>query len=464
MTDDHRRRVKVAQAEIKRFYEAKKGFRIYHGSTNSTRHQVFDRSSSIDMSGFNHILEIDSNAHTAVCEPNVPMDQLVNATLRHGLIPKVVMEFPGITVGGGIQGGAGESSSFRYGLFSDTCVAYEFITPDGNVQQISEDANPELFHATAGSYGTFGVIAAATVSLIPAKKYVHVTYIPISSYDEAISVTRESITKDYDYVDGIMFSPNSGVIIVGTLSDEKLANHATFSRHLDEWFYLHAEKFQGETYTESIPIVDYLFRYDRGAFWVGKYPFERAGIPFNALTRALVSPIITTRKLYEALQLSGADQQYVVQDLAIPEQHAVEFMSFVEATLEAFPLWICPLRPSAKSPLLLTNSSATSLINIGVWSNKAFRNYEDFIAINRAIEKKVSDLGGRKWFYAHSFYTEKEFWNNFDKDWYDALRKKSHADYLPDIYAKIKTGPYRPVNIKRAALRTIFRLARLKRS
>ena len=45
------------------------------------------------------------------------MDALVAATLPHALLPLVVMEFPGITVGGGFSGTSGESSSFRHGPF-----------------------------------------------------------------------------------------------------------------------------------------------------------------------------------------------------------------------------------------------------------------------------------------------------------------------------------------------------------
>jgi delta24-sterol reductase len=38
------------------------------------------------------------------------MDRLVQTTLKYGLIPPVVMELPGITVGGGYAGTPGESS------------------------------------------------------------------------------------------------------------------------------------------------------------------------------------------------------------------------------------------------------------------------------------------------------------------------------------------------------------------
>jgi len=64
----------------------------------------------VDTSLLNNVLKVDTNSMTALVEPNVPMDALVQATLPHGLVPPVIMEFPGITVGGGFAGTAGESS------------------------------------------------------------------------------------------------------------------------------------------------------------------------------------------------------------------------------------------------------------------------------------------------------------------------------------------------------------------
>ena len=40
-------------------------------------------------------MRVDTKKNVALVEPNVPMDNLVDATLRHGLVPPVVMEFPG---------------------------------------------------------------------------------------------------------------------------------------------------------------------------------------------------------------------------------------------------------------------------------------------------------------------------------------------------------------------------------
>ncbi|KHO10864.1 hypothetical protein MAA_11545 [Metarhizium robertsii ARSEF 23] len=109
----HDTAVRRIAAQVKTFHEAQKPFRIYHGSTNSTRTSHRRADNTIDTSGLNHVLSVDKTGMTALVEPNVPMDELVDATLAHGLVPPVVMEFPGITAGGGFSGTSGESSSFR---------------------------------------------------------------------------------------------------------------------------------------------------------------------------------------------------------------------------------------------------------------------------------------------------------------------------------------------------------------
>src|ERR1700748_127230 len=111
MDTRHQETVQKLQSQIADYYARKTPFRVYHGSTNSTRILTFKRSEMVDISDMNRVLSIDTNKRVAIAGPNVSMDKLVDATLRHGLIPPVVPEFPGITVGGAIQGAAAETSS-----------------------------------------------------------------------------------------------------------------------------------------------------------------------------------------------------------------------------------------------------------------------------------------------------------------------------------------------------------------
>jgi delta24-sterol reductase len=100
----HHQAVAAIAADVRRFYDRKEAFRIFHDSTNSTRPSLFRRDKMIDTSGLCHVLKMDREKRTVLVEPNVPMDRLVETTMKYGLVPPVVMEFPGITVGGGYAG------------------------------------------------------------------------------------------------------------------------------------------------------------------------------------------------------------------------------------------------------------------------------------------------------------------------------------------------------------------------
>ena len=63
-------------------------------------------------------MDVDTCTETVVAELNVPMDRLIETTLKNDQVPPVVMEFTGLTVRGGLSGSSGDSSSFKYGYFN----------------------------------------------------------------------------------------------------------------------------------------------------------------------------------------------------------------------------------------------------------------------------------------------------------------------------------------------------------
>jgi Delta24-sterol reductase len=77
------------------------------------------------------------------------------------------------------------------------------------------------------------------------------------------------------------------------------------------------------------------------------------------------------------------------------------------------------------------------MLNFGVWGPGPTKR-DEFVAWNRAFEKKVHELGGQKWLYAHTYYSEEEFDEIYDRSEYDALREKYRATYLPTVYDKVK--------------------------
>ncbi len=463
MDREHQEKVTRIANQVSNFYRSKTPFRIFHGSTNSTRVLSFKKNELLDVSDLNKVLSVDIAEAVAVVEPNVAMDKLVDATLRYGLLAPVITEFPGITVGGGIQGGAGESSSFKWGFFSQTVNWVEYVLGDGTIVKASPSENADLFYGAAGSSGTLGVITALEVQLIPAKKYVQLNYLPVNSFADAIKTMSRCTNENFDFIDGIMFAKDHGVIITGSLSNNKAGRVQRFSRAHDPWYYLHAANIdaRAQTVTETVPLKDYLFRYNRGAFWVGRYAFKRFYIPFNNVTRFLLNPILNTRKLYQALQDSGASQEHLVQDLTLPLNTTETFLNYIDASTGIYPLWLCPIKPEPRSPLLCNGLNTPLAINVGVWGPQEC-DYTKFKKLNIDIEAKLMALGGKKWMYAHTYYTEVEFWKIYDKQWYDALRKKYKAMSLPTMYEKVVVKEHYEVHARRSLLRTIAGTAKLR--
>lgn len=463
----HNLNLELLQEQVRGFYRQKKKFRIYHGSTNSTRTQRFVKEAMVDVSEFNHVLEVNEEKKYAIVEPNVPMDRLVDVALRYGLVPPVVMEFPGITAGGGVQGGAGESSSFKYGGFHHTCLEYEMVLGNGEVIVANQRKNADLFFGTACSYGSLGIITKIKLKLIKAKPYVRLKYKRVGSFEEVLEMLGNLVKTKVDFIDGIMLAKNVGVVMSGVWSEKNALRSSRLRRAIDEWFYLHVEKIvrKESVYEELIPVKDYLFRYDRGGFWVGKYAFERGRVPFNRLTRFLFNRLFRTRTLYRFLQGINISQKQIVQDFILPCESALEFMEFVDNKTGIYPLWLLPGELATREDKLSPGFIKTKMgVDVGVWGKP--RNLKSKISnlkfLNRELEGKLTELGGRKVLYAHQYYTKVEFWKIYDKKWYDDLRRKYFAqDVFPDVYEKTVVRESYEVDFWRgflSVLRSPFRL------
>ncbi|KAF2029222.1 FAD-binding domain-containing protein [Setomelanomma holmii] len=445
--DRHTRIVLQVASKVKDYFTRKEPFRISHGSTNSTRPGLKKR--VVDISELRNVIKVDKASKTALVEPNVAMDRLVEATLPHGLVPPVVMEFPGITVGGGYAGTAGESSSFKFGFFDRTINEVEMILADGEIVKASEKENVDLFRGAAGAVGTLGVTTMVNLQLIEAKKYVKTTYWPVRSVSQAVKEVREH-TKDQrgeknDYVDGILFSTDHGAIVTGEMIDEIPPNTKpqTFSHPWDPWFYMHVEaatRTSNEPVTEYLPLAEYMFRYDRGGFWVGRSAFQYMRFPFNSFTRWFLDDFCHTRMLYRALHASGIATRYIVQDMALPYPNAEKFIHYTDKTFNIWPIWLCPLKQSPQPtmhPHTTGDLKDDQMLNIGLWGFGP-KDPATYLAKNRALEKTLGEMGGMKWLYAHTYYSTDEFWSQFDREWHETLRKKYRADgALPAVYDKV---------------------------
>jgi delta24-sterol reductase len=473
--DQHLKTVQDISARLKTLYTSKQQFRIFHGSTNSTRSYTVDPQRMINTSSLVHVLLIDATTKTCLVEPNVSMEKLVQATLAFNLLPPVVMEFRGITVGGGFSGTGGESSSFKHGSFDKTVKGIEIVLADGSITKASPHENADLFYGATSSLGTLGVTTLLEVQLVDAERYVQVTYTPCSSLQHTLaSIQTASVDDSNDYVDGFLTSLHRGIVVTGHLTSSLPQGQTPqhFTRAHDPWFYQHAEVMtkNGITVaTDTIPILDYLFRYDRAAFWMGKYAFSYFKVPCNLLTRWLLDGFMQTSIMYHALHASNHMQKYVIQDVAIPAEHVEAFIVAVDAEFGIYPLWLCPMKPWKREtrvgdgetcsfhPHATEDAETKLLINVGIWGPNNCTSAQQTLLRNRALEKLVHDHKGRKWLYAEAFYPAAEFSNIYHDDQvaYQKLRQRYKADHLASVFDKAcgssnnKTAETTSRNVKR---------------
>ena len=236
--DYHNAAVARIASQVKRLHEQKKPFKIYHGTTNSTRKTVVDRSSVLDINNLSHVLDLNVANMTALVEPNVSMVHLASLTLPYGLLPAVVPEFPAITLGGAVAGTAGESSSFKYGFVSENVNWMELVLANGQITKASADDNPELFDGVAGTFGSVAIMTLLEIRLVKAKDHVSLTHTPVNSVRELLwTIKKETENEANDFVDAIMYKRSRGVVITGRFAEVTPTSKQVqrYARAKDEW-------------------------------------------------------------------------------------------------------------------------------------------------------------------------------------------------------------------------------------
>lgn len=400
---------------------------------SATSHQVpkpGDRKYSddkIDISDLEQILEIDVEARTCTAEPGVTFVRLVEATLKHGLVPIVVPELKTITIGGAVSGCSIESMSYRHGGFHDTCLEYEVITATGDVLVCTPDNEHRLvFEMMHGSFGTLGILSRLKFRLIPAGPFVKMSYhvheTPEGFHGEVLDHFRR---QDVDFMDGIIHKPGKLALSLGNFVDE-----APYTSRYDRMkAYYETTLERREDYFTT---PDYFFRYDRGVTNVR---------PRSKLARLLLGPFMhSTRVLWLAEKLVWAlpaERPDVTVDVFVPFSRFFAFMDWYWREFGPYPLWCVPYRPASRYPWLteqwwagMTDELFLDLAIYG-FKQRDGRNYY------RLLEEKLQELNGVKTLISFNYYDEDEFWRIWNRDSYDAVKRITDPQNLfRDLYTK----------------------------
>jgi len=404
----------------------------------------------LDVSAFGHVLRVDPVRRAAWAGGMTTYEDLADATLRHGLMPKVVPQLKTITLGGAVTGLGIESTSLRNGLPHESVTEMEILTGDGRVLCATADnEHAGLFRGFPNSYGTLGYALSLTIELEPVQPFVHLRHFAFGNAEECMEaigqIAAEGSFRGHraDFVDGTAFTPGELYLTVGAFSDVAPWRSDYTGQQI---YYTSVRQHQEDFLT----IRDYLWRWDTDWFWCSKAfgvqrPVIRRMWPRRYRRSDVYRRLVALDRRYGLTgTLNSRRQQpsreFVTQDVEIPVEHGADFLRFFDGCVGMRPVWICPLRDQ-QSWSLYPLKPGEVYVNFGFWGTVALPADRADGYFNRLIEDEVSKLDGHKSLYSTSFYPEDEFYRRYNGEAYQALKRAYDGQgRLLGLYEKCVRG------------------------
>ena len=308
---------------------------------------------------FDDIIELNTTTKTVHVGGMIEIGKLMNYLYPLGYALPVVPEFKSLTVGGLIVGGGGiSSSSLNYGYFHYHCIEYTVVLGNGEIIKVSKEKHAELFAALPLSYGTLGTIVDVKMSIIKIRQNVFLEFESLTSEKDVENVLKRS--KEYDFMEGIMYSKDRIVMIKGMFVDRLVYPVIDNTMWYDEYYYQYINTYSKEGKTScSMNGLEYFFRHDRGAYWLGKsllgdHVIGRTINPFinHASDKHNMSHSIL-RRIFDYKKI-------IMDDVMISSSLLSNVISAVDSTYSIYPLWLCPCRMQQEETLF---------INIGIYGS-----------------------------------------------------------------------------------------------
>jgi delta24-sterol reductase len=452
----HDARVADIQAQIRRWRAAGAPGRLCTARRNwtnvSARLAGYKRPENSIRIELHDILALDPEHRVVRVEPRVTIGRLLNHLLPRGWTLAVVPELGDLTIGGLLMGYGIETSSHRHGLLCDLVRSCDVVLGDGRLLRASADAHRDLFHALPWSLGSLGFVVALELAIIPARRYVHLTYRPVRSLAEACALFEQETCRPdaADFVEGILYGPDAGVIISGVYADaaEPGKVYAAHRWH-QPWFAERCRRFVDGGGDEYLPLAHYYRRHERGMFWetgliigFGNHPL------FRWLLGWTMPPKIAFLRLTQGARIRRYyEEQHVLQDALVPMRHLAETLACFDRIFDGYPLWLCPMRVDRRDPPgaigpALDAGDHEMYVDVGVFTvpGPVLRGERyDALHASRLMERFLLEHCGDQALYAVTQLSRDAFRRMFDRTLYDRVRRAYGADgALMDVYDKVK--------------------------
>jgi FAD/FMN-containing dehydrogenase len=408
-----------------------------------------ETSSALDADGFDGVLSIDVEQRTADVLGMTTYEHLVEATLPHGLMPFVVPQLKTITLGGAVTGLGIESTSFRNGLPHESVLELDVLTGTGDVVTATpHNEHRDLFFGFPNSYGSLGYALRLRIELEPVRPYVHLRHVRFPDIDAAARAIGEICSgptyagHPVDFCDGVWFGHGECYLTLGAWADSAPYR----SDYTGQQIYYRSLQQRAEDW---LTIHDYLWRWDTDWFWCSRAfgaqrPLVRRLWPRRWLRSDVFWRLVAFERRHRVKaridrRRGKPEIEYVIQDIEVPVDHLGDFVRFLDRQTGMSPVWICPLRQRDPSTTwdLYPLDPTTTYVNVGFWGGVDLPPGESEPFHNRAIEREVASLDGRKSLYSTAFYPPEEFWDAYGGPAYEVLKKTYDPDgRFADLYAK----------------------------
>jgi len=164
------------------------------GGHNVAGRAVADDAVMIDLAEMKGA-SVDPEARTVRAEGGLNWAELNDAVAEHGLVVTggaiSTTGIAGLTLGGGLGW-----LMAKYGLAADNLLAVELVNADGEVLEVTEASDPDLFWALRGGGGNFGIATTFTYRLHPLEMVTGgVIAHPIDAAPELLRFYRDAVAN-----------------------------------------------------------------------------------------------------------------------------------------------------------------------------------------------------------------------------------------------------------------------------
>ncbi len=408
-----------AVARLRASYDAiPKGapVRLAKRTSNLFRARTATQVPGLDVSGLAGVVAVDAQGRTADVQGMCTYEDLVDVTLPHGLIPLVVPQLRSITLGGAVTGLGIESTSFRNGLPHESVLEMDVLTGAGEV--VTTRPGEDLFDAFPNSYGSLGYATRLRIELEPVPGYVALRHVRFDDLD-SLAKAVEAVVEDGRYegvrvdgLDGVVFDPREAYLTLATWSDEPAGRPSDYTGTVPYFRSLQHRE------TDTLTMYDYLWRWDTDWFWCsGAFGLHDRRVrrlwPRRWRRSDVYSRIIALENRYHVAaridRLRGKpERERVIQDIEVPVARTPDFLRWFDAEVGMRPVWLCPLRASRAWPSYPLEPGAT-YVNVGFWGTVPIEAGARDGDVNRAVEARVTQLGGHKSLYSDAYYDRETF-------------------------------------------------------